>query len=236
MRPFRVIPVIDLRHGAVVRARAGERDAYAPIRTPLASGSAPADVVRGLVRALSAAYPADTLYVADLDAIVDGAAPDLASLHAIRAACPDLALWVDAGFSTQAAVAGFLAAGLGRPVIGSESQAEAAWVHALGPEVVLSLDSRGGDRLGPDALHDQARHWPDDVIVMTLARVGVGAGPDLAAIADAVARAPHSRVHAAGGVRGAGDLTALAGIGAAGALIASAIHDGSLQARGAPGP
>ena len=32
-----VIPVIDLKGGAVVRARLGQRDAYAPIKTPLAA-------------------------------------------------------------------------------------------------------------------------------------------------------------------------------------------------------
>ena len=230
-----MIPVIDLRHGVVVRARAGDRDAYAPIRTPLASGSAPADVARGLL----AAYPADTLYVADLDAIVDGAAPDLARLRAIRAAVPGIALWVDAGFAQPAAVARFVGAAVGRPVIGSESQTEAAWVQALGPDAVLSLDSRGAERLGPEALHAEAHRWPADVIVMTLARVGAGAGPDLGAIAEAVARAPRARIHAAGGVRGSDDVARLIGIGAAGALVASAIHDGALRNPGdgpSPGP
>ena len=69
---FAVIPVLDLRGGRVVRARRGERATYAPIETPLAKGSAPADVATGLLRA----WPSRLLYVADLDAIIDGAAPD----------------------------------------------------------------------------------------------------------------------------------------------------------------
>ncbi|WP_238272082.1 HisA/HisF-related TIM barrel protein [Methylobacterium cerastii] len=223
---FAVIPVIDLRHGQVVRARAGERHSYAPIETPLAKGSAPADVARGLLDAVSG----PTLYVADLDAIMDGAPPDLRALEAIARACPGVGLWVDAGFAEAATVEAFLAAGLGRPVVGSESQADEGLVVRLGDRAVLSLDSRGATRLGPAGLHADARHWPPEVIVMTLSRVGVGSGPDLAGLAAAARLAPDRRIYAAGGVRGPDDLAALAGAGVAGALVASAIHDGHLRA------
>ncbi|MEE7476201.1 hypothetical protein MHIMP23_07385 [Methylobacterium hispanicum] len=172
---FAVIPVLDLRHGRVVRARRGERDSYAPIETPLAKGSAPGAVAAGIL----AAFPAPILYVADLDAIIDGDPPDRAALEAIARACPGTALWVDAGFHDRAATEAFADAGLGRPVIGSESQRDADLVRALGDRAVLSLDSRGAARLGPAALHEDAGLWPRDVIVMTLARVGADAGPDL---------------------------------------------------------
>lgn len=223
--PFRLIPVIDLRRGVVVRARAGERDAYAPIVTPLARGSAPADVARGLLDAVVA----DILYVADLDAIMEGSEPDRASLEAVARACPGVALWVDAGFAQAAAVERFLGEGLGRPVIGSESQRDDALVRALGNGAVLSLDSRGEERLGPGALHESAEAWPDEVIVMTLARVGTGTGPDFFGVSQAVARAGGRRVYAAGGVRGPDDVARLTEAGAAGALVASAIHDGTLR-------
>ena len=107
-RPFAVIPVLDLRHGQVVRARAGARQSYAPIEAPLAKGSAPADVARGLLDA----FPARILYVADLDAIIDSAAPDRPALAAIARACPGVILWVDAGFCDVTAVDAFLASGL----------------------------------------------------------------------------------------------------------------------------
>jgi len=64
------------------------------------------------------------------------------------------------------------------------------------------------------------------VIVMTLSRVGAGTGPDLAAIGAVARRRPGLRVYAAGGVRDPGDVAELQRIGAAGALVASAIHDG----------
>ena len=222
---FEIIPVLDLRHGAVVRARAGDRASYAPIVTPLAKGSAPADVARGLLAAVAARI----LYVADLDAIVDGAAPDRASLAAIAEACPGTTLWVDAGFADAAGVEAFLETGLGRPVIGSESQADAGLVCALGARAVFSLDTREGERLGPSSLHDTPAHWPPDVIVMTLGRIGVGAGPDLDRLAAVAAASPATRLYAAGGVRGPADVEVLRRRGVAGALVASAIHDGTLR-------
>jgi phosphoribosylformimino-5-aminoimidazole carboxamide ribotide isomerase len=223
---FEVIPVLDLRHGRVVRARMGERHSYAPIETPLAKGSEPGAVARGLLDAV----PARTLYVADLDAIMEGTPPDRAALARIASACPGTELWVDAGFADAAGVEAFLAAGLGRPVIGSESQRGPDLVRRLGERAVLSLDSRGAERLGPAALHDEPGLWPRDVVVMALARIGAAAGPDLGGIAAARALGLGKRVYAAGGVRGAEDLRALRGAGAAGVLVASAIHDGRLRA------
>ncbi len=221
-----VVPVLDLRGGVVVRARAGDRDNYAPIVTPLSESPAPAAVARGLL----SAWPARRLYVADLDAIMDGTPPDLGSLRAIAAACPGVELWVDAGFATEAGVAAFLAAGLGRPVLGSESQADAALVRRIGARAVLSLDSRDGVTMGAAELHEDPSSWPPEVIVMTLSRVGSGAGPDLAGLRALKARAPQVAFYAAGGLRGPEDLPALEAAGAAGVLVASAIHDGRLRA------
>ena len=41
-----IVPVIDLKGGAVVRALQGDRANYRPIRTPLSRTSEPADVAR----------------------------------------------------------------------------------------------------------------------------------------------------------------------------------------------
>ncbi|GJE15366.1 HisA/HisF-related TIM barrel protein [Methylobacterium marchantiae] len=222
---FRIVPVIDLRHGQVVRARAGDRASYAPIVTPLAKGSSPGDVARGLIDATAAGI----LYVADLDAIIDGTPPDLDSLRRIALACPGVAFWVDAGFAKASGVDAFLREGLGRPVIGSESQNDAGLVKALGNRAVFSLDTRGAERMGPPDLHDEPAHWPSEVIVMTLSRVGAGAGPDLSRLSEVRAISPATRLYAAGGVRGPEDVAALQAIGVAGALVASAIHDGTLR-------
>jgi phosphoribosylformimino-5-aminoimidazole carboxamide ribotide isomerase len=68
------------------------------------------------------------------------------------------------------------------------------------------------------------------VIVMTLARVGSSAGPDVQRVADIVGRAGKRRVYAAGGVRDRDDIDALRGAGAAGVLLATALHSGTITA------
>ena len=219
-----VIPVLDLMGGSVVRARMGERAHYRPIATPLSPGSNPLDVARGLLRI--GAF--ERLYVADLDAIA-GKGDHRAVLRRLQSELR-LELWVDGGIADLAAARDWLGAGLGHLVLGSETQTDAALVRRLSadPRVVLSVDFRGEDFLGPPALLDEPDAWPDRVIVMTLARVGSGAGPDFSRLAAIRAVAGRIKLYAAGGIRGAADLADLARAGIAGALVASCLHDGAL--------
>jgi phosphoribosylformimino-5-aminoimidazole carboxamide ribotide isomerase len=211
-----VIPVIDLQGGQVVHARRGDRAAYRPIRTPLAPDSTPECVVTGLM----ALAPFRRLYVADLDAIAGGT-PHHATWAALARAWPGVELWIDAGFRSAAPRSG---GALFRAVMGSESQPDGAGPYGMDPGAILSLDFRGDAFLGPKSLLARAEAWPDDVIVMTLARVGAESGPDLALVAEIVRRGGRRRIYAAGGVRDARDLRALQEIGAAGALVATALH------------
>jgi phosphoribosylformimino-5-aminoimidazole carboxamide ribotide isomerase len=221
---FAVVPVLDLRGGLVVRAKAGERHAYAPIATPLSASPDPVAVADGLLAAL----PAACLYLADLDAIL-GTGDNRGAIRRIARAHPVLNLWVDAGIASEAAARRFLEAGLGCVVLGSESQTDPELPRRLGEHAVLSLDSRGDDLLGPAALHEDASLWPERVVVMTLARVGTASGPDWTRLEAVRGRKPAAAVYAAGGVRGPEDLARLKERGLAGALVASAIHDGRLR-------
>jgi phosphoribosylformimino-5-aminoimidazole carboxamide ribotide isomerase len=209
-----VIPVIDLKNGQVVRAAGGDRRAYQPWRSPICPDAEAAQAVAGF-RAL---FPFAVMYVADLDAIEHGRWNSEA-LDAMRRARPDVEFWLDGG--SLPALDGF------RPVIGSESIGE----QMLAPDGgVLSLDFRNGAFLGPPALIAAPETWPCDVIVMSLDSVGAGAGPDLARLGSIRAAAPKARVYAAGGVRNAEDLQELAELGVAGALVASALHSGAIDA------
>src|SRR5262249_35472352 len=154
-----------------------------------------------------------------------------AALKHLKAAFPDLILWVDNGVARPAEAERWLAAGLGHLVLGSESQADTALVRrfAANPRVVLSLDFRGAAFQGPPELLADATSWPGKVTAMTLARVGSGPGPDMDVLT-AVRKAAATRmIYAAGGVRDAADLKALARAGIAGALVASCLHDGRLN-------
>jgi phosphoribosylformimino-5-aminoimidazole carboxamide ribotide isomerase len=65
---------------------------------------------------------------------------------------------------------------------------------------------------------------------MTLARVGSGAGPDLDRHATIGKRAGGRAIYLAGGLRDRRDLAAVKKSGAAGILVASALHDGRISA------
>ena len=220
-----VIPVLDLMGGSIVRARMGKREGYRPIATPLSPGSDPLGVARGILRVSSF----ERFYLADLDAIAR-TGDHRAVLRRLRSEL-DLELWIDAGVADLAAARDWFDARVGHLVLGSESQTDVGLVRRLAgdPRVVLSLDFSGDAFLGPPALLGEPDAWPDRVIVMTLARVGSGAGPDLARIAAIRAVAEGKKLYAAGGIRGVGDLADLARAGVAGALVASCLHDGTLS-------
>ncbi len=211
-----IIPVIDLKGGAVVHAKRGQRDAYRPIVSSLSPSSAPEDVLAGLLRL----HPFKTIYIADLDAITNkrGHAPLIFELARSQ---PDIHFWVDNG-GTQSIQCRNV-----HPVLGSESM-HGDRPERIDPDAILSLDFRGEDFVGPPALLEQPALWPQRVIVMTLARVGSGAGPDLERLASIKARGGACGVYAAGGVRDRADLEALRDAGMAGVLVASALHDGRL--------
>jgi len=219
---FSVIPVLDLKAGETVHARAGDRARYMPISTPLASSSAPEAVLAGLMTLA----PFRRVYIADLDAIA-GQGGNRAAVEALARAHPEMELWLDAG--------GRSAAGARiRPVIGSESLAalDELAPHAGGAgdaEPVLSLDYRGEDFVGPPGLAESPERWPENIIVMTLARVGTSSGPDFARLAAIKGLAGARAVWAAGGVRGDADLERLAAMDLAGVLVATALHDGRLS-------
>jgi phosphoribosylformimino-5-aminoimidazole carboxamide ribotide isomerase len=221
-----IIPVIDIMDGRVVRARMGQRDQYHPIETPLSATSDPLDVAQGLL----SIFPFRTLYIADLDAIM-GRGNGQAALVGLKNAFPRLEIWVDNGLADKSAARIWLDGGWGHLVLGSETQADAALVENLkdDPHVVLSLDFRGDSFVGPASLLADADVWPRRVIVMTLARVGSGAGPDIARLIDIRKTSPDRQIYAAGGVRDVDDLIALKRAGIAGALIATSLHDGRLK-------
>jgi len=219
---LQVIPVIDLMRGKVVHARMGDRKSYRPLESPLSPTSEAVAVVKGLLTL----YPFCALYVADLDAIQrDG--DNLSALRRIRAEFPALQLWIDNGVADLAALEALINVDLGTPVIGSESQHDSALIalHRGSERIALSLDFRGDEFQGPSDILAEPELWPRRVIVMTLARVGSGAGPDLERFGAIRSIAAGREIYAAGGVRDATDLLALKAAGAAGVLIASALHE-----------
>ncbi len=226
---MRVIPVLDLKGGLVVHAVRGERQAYRPIDTPLAPGTAaPRPVARALLGACEAF---DTLYVADLDAIM-GRGNNRKALCDLLDAMPGVSILLDDGSANIQQAAKLAEHPRITPVIGTESLDSpddlADINEALKGSLALSLDWRGDTPLGAAQIHDTPALWPDCVIVMSLERVGAGAGPDVERLKQVRIRAGSREILAAGGVRNIDDLRHLREM-RCGALIATALHNGSLS-------
>jgi len=220
-----IIPVLDLRGGIVVRARMGQRDQYRPLESPLSPTSDPIDVMRGLY----SVYPFTTFYIADLDAIMSTGNNEV-GLRRLKAEFPAAVFWVDNGVADLSSARRWLDAKLGHLVIGSESQRDTTLMRHLfqHDRIVLSLDFRDETFQGPPALLDYVASWPRRLIVMTLGRVGSGAGPDVDRLCEIRDIAAGRDVYAAGGVRDPADLVALKHAGISGALVATSLHEGRL--------
>lgn len=222
MGDFAVIPALDLKDGAVVQAKAGDRADYRPIASPFGAAADPVAIARGLL----AVTGSPSLYIADLDAIA-GTGNHFELVRGIADALLGTTVWIDAGFSDVADCAFWLPLGA-TLVIGSESLAAVDnWrdiQEAFGESVVLSLDFGTDGSRGPEPLFSDPALWPGRLIAMDLTRVGADTGPDVDRLKAILDVADGRAVFAAGGVRNARDLAAVASLKAQGALIATALH------------
>ena len=246
-----LIPVIDLLRGQVVRGMGGDRQNYRPIESLLCKSSDPVTVARILCEHCDARQ----LYIADLNALMGGAA-QIDVLRSVLEALPQTELWLDAGFADAPGARELLAQlqpvdGRVVPVFGSESLASRVALEAcfaspharsgnapharqgnalhepadFTQRAVLSLDRRGGQRLDAALCWDAPALWPKRVIVMTMERGGSQAGPDLDTMRTLRRNSPGTWFVGAGGVRNAADLARATDAGADAWLVASALHD-----------
>jgi phosphoribosylformimino-5-aminoimidazole carboxamide ribotide isomerase len=240
---MRLIPVLDLKSGVVVRGVGGRRDEYRPIQSRVARSAEPVEVAESL----RDQFGFREFYIADLDAIA-GAPPHQAVIRDLVRR--DLRLLIDAGLRDVETGRNLLNEGADRVIAALETspgpQHLRSLLDALGPDrVTFSLDMKAG------ALLTQGDNWASgatgsassaldiaarvlecgvqSLIVLDLAGVGEGRGVPTLDLCRAVrAMSPDVELITGGGVRNQADLESLADAGVTGVLIASALHDGSL--------
>ncbi len=232
---MKIVPVLDLKGGLVVHARRGRRADYAPLSSPLVDGSEPVAVAR----ALCSVCRASTAYVADLDALAGGpvneADPDGAGggrgavgrrrRHHARAG---------GGARARRRGAQRRRHRVDRPgrAGGGRGKRRRATARPQRRPARRPADLARSSS-SPAAPRRPRRPWLGrldvrELLVIDLARVGSGSGPPLDAVAELARALPNIAIYAGGGVRDDADLRALEAAGAAGALVATALHEGRI--------
>lgn len=234
---MRILPVLDLLNGVVVRGVGGRRDEYRPVESVLTDSAQPLDVARAFRERLGLT----TLYVADLDGILHQR-PNEPVFRQLVA--DGFELWIDGGLRSTTDASRLFQAGAAKVIVGLESLSETRLLSVLTAEfgaerIVFSLDLQSGKPLLGEA------HWPDatplgiartalglgvsQMIVLDLASVGEQRGPSTLELCAAIRRlAPSVQLITGGGVRNAADLEPLRAARIDGVLLATALHNGAI--------
>jgi phosphoribosylformimino-5-aminoimidazole carboxamide ribotide isomerase len=236
---MRVLPVIDLQGGLAVHGRAGQRAAYRPVQSVLASSADPVALATGIVHHLGLRE----IYLADLDAI--GGQTPCWSVYR-RLLDRGLRVCLDAGVTGPEQVAQL------------RERLEDAIDLVLGLEsltdlraVTAALDSAGADRTVVSLDLDEGRprtriaawHEADPLaiadellalgvrrmILLDIRRVGMGQGTGTEELLRVLRqRDPHLELTCGGGIQDLQDVQRLARDGCDAVLVASALHRGAL--------
>ncbi len=216
---MRVYFVMDLKDGVAVRGKSGEREKYYPIsqRSVAVASSNPLEVVEQLRPRF--------LYVADLDRI-EGRGDNLELIGRLSGMVEEL--MADCGFRKREEIEGLPF----KPVLGTETYP----VDEITDGVYVSLDFRGGRLLGSkagefgefDVLETLNSHRLEGVIVLSIDSVG-SLRHDFR-LTEKVLELSSNPVIAAGGIASLEELERLKELGCKGALVATAIHEGLMDA------
>ena len=220
---MQIIPVIDIKAGLVVLAKQGQRQKYRPLSTPLCNSSQISDVIDAYLGIYSFTH----FYIADLDALMNTGSND-ELINSVFSRYPHINFIIDCG-SIKSKHS--LLSARHTAIIGTESitKHDLITIKQTTENFILSLDfSAQHKKMGDPLLYKSPSLWPKSVIIMTLGRVGKNSGPDLIRLEYYRRHYPQHDFIAAGGIRHKQDLLQLKGIGIKTALVASALHNGSL--------
>ncbi len=231
--PIKILPVLDIQAGHVVRAVAGNRSQYGPWHSPLCPMADPCQAAQ----ALAAAVGHRELYVADLDAL-QGRPWQGELLSKLDG---EAEMWIDVGIRSADEVVqwtkGLRHAHL---ILASETSPNMELIRTVASgrtsgRLALSLDLHNGIPRSPGNWLNENNWLPSmmeiwelgirNFFLIDLATVGTGQGVTVTRWCEKLHRAiPSARIIAGGGVRSLDDLQSLARAGCYAALVATALH------------
>lgn len=244
---FRIIPVLDVKDGLVVRGIRGERAKYQPVKSNLTSS---AEILK-VMEAINLGFGLREFYIADLDALISGGGKNQLSLinRKIITSIFPFSLMLDAGVHDVKSVTQVIQAGIEKVVVGTETlpslEVLREIIDAFGSRhLVVSIDTMNAkiispspeirDWTPPEAIREIRKAGIEEFILLQLARVGTGEGLDKTLIQDCLSAlikngSPMGTLMVGGGISSYEDLRWLADNGVGGALVASVLHDGRLD-------
>ena len=227
MKGFTVFPAIDLREGRCVRLKQGD------FERSRVYDSDPLERAREWER-----QGAKAIHVVDLDGARTGRPVQLGLIRRMAHAV-DVPLQVGGGIRTLEDLRSARAAGAARVVMGTAAVGDGGLrrlaVEETGGSLVVAVDAREGvvathgwrESSGIpvlDLARELAKEGVASVLYTDVARDGMDAGAALDATAAVAREIP---TIASGGVRGAGDVAALARTpGVIGAVVGTALYEG----------
>jgi phosphoribosylformimino-5-aminoimidazole carboxamide ribotide isomerase len=210
-----LILAMDLRHNLVVHGKSGQRAGY----KPLDWGCSPTAEPAGFVSSIRPKY----IYIADLDRIEGTGAHDRIVRECARQVS---ACYVDRGCrSPDDLLSGYHI----RNIIGTETGGDNLSRYGGG---FLSLDIRDGrvipNNCDPASVLRQANGWKfEGCILLNISAVGTETGMNRELL-DTMRDAYHGKLFYGGGVATVDDLQLLGDAGFDGAIIATALHHGTI--------
>ncbi len=226
-----VIPAIDLRTGKCVRLIQGQYHRQITYKDD------PVEQAK-----LFQGEGAERLHIIDLDGAKVGTPINTEAIKAITAAV-DMKIQVGGGIRHTDSINRMLDMGIERLIIGTRAVSDFDWfvemANKFQNKLILGLDTRGSKvairgwtQDSPEKLWDfaaKAANMPIAAIIYTdITKDGMLDGPNLErtkALVDAV----NIPVIAAGGVTEADDITKLAQLGVAGAVIGRGLYEGTIN-------
>ena len=232
---MKVIPVIDVLNGVVVRAVKGERSEYRPLQSILTKSVQPVEVAKEFKK-----IGFLNLYVADLDAITDYST----NFQPLKQIVDEtsLKLMVDAGVTGFEGAQKLLDSGVSKIIIGTETLFDKNFVrdavNFFGSErVMVSLDLKDDKLLCKLEINCYKSPlsflWSlkdmgvSQVIILDLRKVGSSEGVNVSFLKKVIKK-NEVDVYVGGGIRDINDLVELKNLGLSGALVATALHTGKI--------
>jgi phosphoribosylformimino-5-aminoimidazole carboxamide ribotide isomerase len=232
----KIIPVLDILNGIVVRGVAGEREKYKPVSGIIANNSDPLTIAS----AFHTLFSFDEIYIADLDAITRKG-NNLGKIKEIKEQT-GMNILLDFGVRSLDDIERLIQSDIDSVVVATETMNDfdtlSSAINKYPKHVIGSLDLKKGmlvstnPKIAKTNPIEMARKFEDNglsrLIVLEMSLVGTSLGP-IHNVLVKVCEETEMRIVAGGGVRYQQDLVDLYNIGVKEALVATALHKGNIK-------